>query len=282
MTELLIATLCSASIALLFKYSEANDANRYVVTAANYLTALALSAILMAAEGRLPDDLGFRNAGFSIGFGVCVGIAYYIGFILYQVSIRRHGAAMTGAFAKMGVMVPVLLSLIVWREIPEPVQVVGIVLALSAVLLAALPGLRKGVREPKGLLIVVLAVIGICEFSNKVYGELGTREHKALFFLVVFLAASLASCLQARRHGGAAGRREWVLGFLIGFPNIFSAWFLIAALETVPAVVVFPVFSAGSIVLIAIGSLTFFGETLTRRDTLALVLVVPALVLINL
>ncbi len=46
MLSLIIATFCSASIALIFKWTEGSDKNRYVVTSINYLTATLVSFAL--------------------------------------------------------------------------------------------------------------------------------------------------------------------------------------------------------------------------------------------
>jgi len=283
MLSLLIATLCSASIALLFKLSETRDCNRYAVTCANYIVAFLLSIALMVlgGSGSLPVDWS-PVVRFALFFGAFVGIAFYIGYILFQLSIRRHGAAMTSAFGKMGVLVPMLLSLLIWREWPLLIQWLGIALALSAVVLACLPGIEKGSREPKTLLIVVLLVLGICEFSTKLYQTYGTSALKPFFFLVVFFFASVLSAVETRRRSLPIGKLDLTIGAVIGFPNIFSAWFLIDALDMLPAAVVFPFFSAGSIAVISMGGVVFFGERPARRDLIALLLVIPALVLINL
>ncbi|TDO92016.1 hypothetical protein DFR79_10842 [Halanaerobium saccharolyticum] len=39
MIYLLLAVLCSSSIALIFKFSESNDLYRYIITSANYFAA---------------------------------------------------------------------------------------------------------------------------------------------------------------------------------------------------------------------------------------------------
>ena len=51
MFYLLLAIVCSGSIALIFKYSESKECNRALVTTFNYLTATVISAIALAKSG---------------------------------------------------------------------------------------------------------------------------------------------------------------------------------------------------------------------------------------
>lgn len=77
------------------------------------------------------------------------------------------------------------------------------------------------------------------------------------------------------------GKKELLTGVSVGIPNLFSSFFLIRALKTIKTAVAFPIYSAVTVVLISIGSLILFQEKLDRKDTIAIVMTVLALVLIN-
>lgn len=47
MFYLFLATLCSATIALIFKYTENSSSNRYLITSANYFIAFAISLFIV-------------------------------------------------------------------------------------------------------------------------------------------------------------------------------------------------------------------------------------------
>ena len=68
----------------------------------------------------------------------------------------------------------------------------------------------------------------------------------------------------------------------MGIPNYFSSFFLLKALLTLPADVVYPVFSVGSILIVMTAGILFFRERLGRRQVYGLVLILGALVLLNL
>lgn len=72
-----------------------------------------------------------------------------------------------------------------------------------------------------------------------------------------------------------------VIGAAVGIPNLFSSFFLISALNNLNTAVVFPIFSAGSIVLIAAAGYIFFGEELNNKEWISIFLTVLALILVN-
>jgi len=301
MTYLLLSILCSAAIALIFKYSEARDLNRYAVTAVNYLAASSVSLVLVLANG-LPvppgttagqalRDLGdwslhgaLSPAGslaWAVALGLVAGVFFFLSFIFYQVSVRRHGASLAGAFIKLGVLLPMSLSLVLWREYPSALQWAGVAFALASILLANWP--RHG-RWREGLhlaLILLFLTGGMSEFSNKIFQKYALSEHKALFLLVVFSVALVLSVVTLWRKNRVFGGREWWIGVMVGAPNLFTSYFLILALTQLPAAVAFPVFGAGTVIVISAISALFFGERPGRMAWWSIGLSALALILIN-
>ena len=53
MFYLFLATLCSATIALIFKHTESSNSNRYLITSSNYFIAFAISLFIMLYKNLL-------------------------------------------------------------------------------------------------------------------------------------------------------------------------------------------------------------------------------------
>lgn len=303
MFYLLLATLCSASIALIFKYSERHQPNRYVVTSANYFIAFSTSLFMLLQKGLLSEGVmldGFIETfrGVSEGtiyilppaasttwaliVGSIAGVFFFLSFIFYQISIRDNGAGLSGTFAKLGILVPMIFSILLWRELPTWIQWIGIVLSLAAITIVNLSkeSLSKFNFKPTLLLLFVLG--GMAEFSNKVFQKYAINDYKDLFLFSVFFVAFIISGLYAALRYSKITLKDILIGFAVGIPNLFSSYFLILALDTVTTSVVFPIYSAGSIVLITLGSFAFFGEKVATKNKFAIALIVVALVLINL
>lgn len=144
MFYLLLAIVCSGSIALIFKYSESKECNRALVTTFNYLTATVISAIALAKSGlNVPASFdgimsktmaNFAGTltpegsfGASILLGIITGFLFFIGFVVYQKSINECGPSISGMFGKMGILVPMIFSIFLWNEMPSAIKWVGII-----------------------------------------------------------------------------------------------------------------------------------------------------------
>jgi drug/metabolite transporter (DMT)-like permease len=118
------------------------------------------------------------------------------------------------------------------------------------------------------------------EFANKVFQRHGLQADKSLFLLTTFSGAfvlSLVALAVSRR------RIRWSdvgLGIAVGVPNLFSSFFLILALEDVPAVVAFPVYGAGTVLALAAAGVLVFRERLGRAEWAAVAATAGALVLV--
>ncbi len=275
MFSLLLATVCSASIALFFKFSEGRKLNRYAVTSVNYVTAIVVSALMAGALG---SPFTAWRAGALVG--VPAGVCFFLSFLYYQLSVRDSGAGLAGMFGKLGILLPMLLSLVLWREFPNLVQTVGIVLAVGAIGIVS-AGRRMGENSFHAALLLLFLFGGLAEFSNKLFQKYGISDQKAYFLMIVFSVAFLVSLTMTIREGKLPTRADIMTGICVGVPNMFSSFFLIRALDFLPTAVVFPVYSAGSMALILILSRLLYKEALSAKHYGAIMMTMIALVMIN-
>ncbi len=302
MLYLALAILCSASIALIFNYSEGHNLNRLAVTTANYFMA-SLVSLYLIWESRLAikvdlSSLDFidefksvisRNGIFSteasivwaIAVGIVAGFFFFASFIYYQRSVKEDGASLSGCFAKLGILVPMALSLILWNEIPTLWQWIGILLSIIAILVVNLSFKELSIKSIRGNLILLFLLGGLAEFSNKIFQQYAESSYKGIFLFSVFFTAFLISLLFTVNHKQRVRRRDLLIGLLVGIPNLFSSFFLIMALDTVKTSVAFPIFSAATILVINLGGYLLFGERLNPRERISVLITVIALVLIN-
>lgn len=276
MFSLLLATACSASIALVFKFSEGRKLNRYAVTSVNYLTAIIVSAVMAGMSG-----LPFTAVKAGFGVGIPAGICFFLAFLYYQLSVRDSGAGLAGMFGKLGILMPMLLSLVLWREFPSVIQTAGIFLAIGAILMVSF-GKWSGAGAFHVALILLFLFGGLSEFSNKLFQKYGLSSEKAYFLLIVFSVAFVVSLSMTYKEGKMPSKADILTGICVGVPNMFSSFFLIRALDFLPTAVVFPVYSAGSMALILILSRVLYGEKLSARHYVAIGMTMIALVMINL
>lgn len=279
--------------------------NRYVVTTANYLVASLISGAFMlfgdfpesscsgAANTFLSEFEGVMKGGtfspagslgWAVVIGISAGILYYLGFIYLQKAVKESGVSLAGSFSRMGILVPIILSILLFRELPSSLQWAGICLALVSILLAnidlSIPsGFLSGFQP---VLLILFMIVGLVDFSNKVFQRYGVLETKSLFLFSVFTTALLISTWKTIRMREKPKISSIITGFAVGIPNFFTSFFLILALSRLRTAVVFPLFGALTIVLISLFGWILFGEKLRKRERFAVILTVAALVLVNL
>jgi drug/metabolite transporter (DMT)-like permease len=216
----------------------------------------------------------------ALMIGSITGILFFLTFITYQVNVRKYGPSITGMFGKLGILVPMILSVFLFNEMPTGIQMAGIALSLASIVLINLSKELKW--ELKGLLILFFFLGGIAEFMNKIFQKYAMMTYKPIFLLTVFATALIISLIKTIPTWRKIGWKEVGVGFLVGVPNYFSSYFLINALRDLPTSVVFPVYSAGSILTIILMSHWLFGETFNARKRIAIGMTLVALILINL
>jgi len=301
MIYLFLSVACSTLIALLLKSSEGSGRNRLTVTTINYVVAASVSLILFLGESgpspsvsdlAIPLQLRLWEPGFppsalhsmvwAVAVGLFGGLAYFAGFMTIQRSIRNNGVAITGAVSKLAILIPMVLSMLFWHNLPGWLQSLGIVLALGAILMAHLSGGEwRQLRGMDPVLLWMFLSVGMGEFANKLFQEYGMDTHKGLFLLTVFLTALVISMAALIRSRQQLRRGDVVMGVLVGIPNMLTSLFLIKSFATVPAVIAFPVYGAGTITLVALGGRLIFGESLRKREWAAIGTAVLAVILMQ-
>lgn len=303
MVYLILAIVCSASIALIFKYTENANTNRYLITSSNYFIAFVVSLGMIIFKGLFKNitfDPSFFNEfstvlknndtllshSSSIVWGLIVGAGagffFFLSFIYYQKSVKENGVGISGTIAKLGILIPMLFSIVIWNELPTLMQVIGIALSLVSIVIVNLSSNSLEKLDIKPTIILLFLFGGLAEFSNKIFQKYALIDYKDVFLFAVFFVAFLLSVFYTIRSKGNITLKDILTGFGVGIPNLFSSFFLILALTTINTSVAFPIYSAGSIVLINIGGLLIFKEKIAKKNQVAIILTVVALVLINL
>ncbi len=274
---LLLSVFCSMLISVLMRLSEKYSRGGTGMLAANYLMCTGLSLAFSGSIQLFPAIEGLRSA---LALGSVNGILYLMGFLMLQWNISKNGVVLSATFMKLGVLVPTLLSIIIFGEMPAPLQVVGILGAVAAILLIQGGG-RQETGSPWGLVVLLIAGGG-GDAMSKVFEEIGPAALKNQFLLYTFMVALILCTLLCILRKQPFTWREALWGLMIGIPNYFSARFLLLSLSDVPAVVAYPSYSVGTIVLVTLVGVLLFREKLSKRKIAALSVILVSLALLNL
>ena len=277
MIYLLLAILSSTMVSIFSRLSNGRVKNRNVMVAFNYLACSVTGFILMRTLDILPAAPGLSTA---LGMSIVGGGMYLTGFLLLQWNIARNGVVLPATFQKLGVLVPTACALLIFRETPTLLQAIGFVTAILAIFLIR-GGADGGQKASSGALIALMLMGGSVDALGKFYEEWGNPTLKDHYLFYVFFCAFLYASLMCLIRKERVTRWDALFGMLVGIPNYLCSRFLLLSLADLAAVVVYPTFSVGTIVLITLIGVLIFRERLLRRQMAAMGLILVALALLN-
>lgn len=276
MFYLVLAIVSSALVSIVMRLSQRFARNNLTMLAANYVMCTGAAAFL--AGGLIPAGEG---AALSIGLGSVCGVLYLLGFVLLQWNIRRSGVVLPATFQKLGVLVPTIAAITIFGESPRVTQLLGVALAVGAILLMQPKGQGKASSAGLGGLIALLLCGGLSDVMSKVFQTWGNAAHADFFLVFTFLVALLLCAGLCVYKKQSVTLPDVVCGLCLGVPNYMSARFLLWALNDLPAVVVYPTFSVGTIIAVSLVGVLAFREKLEKRKLIAIGIILGALVLLN-
>lgn len=277
MLSLIFAIASSSLISIFMCISTDKVKHNIGMLAMNYITCLALSVFYTGTGSLFPASPDLPQ---TLAFGTIHGTLYLVSFVMLNISTQRNGVVLSSIFMKLGLLVPMVVSILVFGEMPTAVQAIGFIIAVAAIILINTQPETKTFSF-NWLLLLLLIGGGSGDAMSKIFEELGNPNLSPQFLLYTFLTA-LVLCLGLMvLKKQQIGKSEALFGLLIGIPNYCSAKFLLGALETLPAVITYPTFSVGTILVTTLSGVLFFKEQLSKRQWLALSIILVAVALLN-
>lgn len=277
MLFLLLAILSSAMIAILMRVSSNRISANISMLAMNYFICTLLGVAYTGFQPVIPGGSGFPV---TIGLGLLSGFLYLGSFVLFQYNTRKNGVVLSSVFMKLGLLVPVIMSMLIYKEVPGTRQIIGFGIAVLAIVLINLKNDKDGKRFGVGL-VVMLLMCGGSDAMSKVFERTGPAELSDSYLFYTFAAAFVLCIGLVLYKKEKPGMREILFGSLIGIPNFFSAKFLLGALAKIPAVVVYPTYSVATLLVVTMMGVIVFRERLSKIQWCALMAIVVSLVLLN-
>ena len=280
MLFLIFGLLCSAAVSIVLKIGERKEYNRYSMLTVNYITCLI--AFLATQIGKsLPA--ANNNFKFCVLMGTINGLLYLLCMVMNQLNVKRNGAILQSTFARLGVMVPTIISIAFFGERPSWIEIIGILLVLIAVSVMNIPSEKTEIKAKPaiGLLLLSLLFGGISDSMSKVFEQYGTRALDDWFMGVTFFSAFIICLATSILRKETIGKRELLLGFALGVPNYISSLLLLKALATVSAYIAYPTYSVGAILVVITISVLFFRERISGWSRIGIVLIITAIIMLN-
>lgn len=277
MIYLLLAITCSALISICMRISEKHIKNEMGMFMSNYALCILLSFVYMDGKLTFPVE----GLSVTVGLGILNGILFLAGFLFLKLNMKHNGIVMASTFMKLGVLIPTLMAVVVFGEMPRWTQVVGILIALAAIVIIHFEKDAMQESNKKLWLLLLLLVSGITDSMANIFDKVGNAASQDAYLFITFFVAFLLALVAALRSKTKISAKDVLFGIVIGVPNYYSARFLLLAVGSVDAVLAYPTYSVATIVVITLVGILAFHEKVSTKKMLALGLIAAALCLLN-
>ena len=277
MFYLILAILCSALISVVMRISAKKVKANISMLAVNYAVCLLLGLVHTGLPALFAPHDGLPA---TFGLGCINGFLFLAGFVLLQANMKTNGVVLSSIFMKLGLLVPVVLSIFLFGELPTVLQIIGFCMAVGAIVLINYEKGGKGAVSRWGLVLLLLAG-GSCDAMAKVFEEWGPAGLGDPFLFYTFAVALVLSVALATLRKEKLGKWEVLFGVAIAVPNFYSARFLLMSLGSVQGVIAYPTYSVATILLVTLAGVLIFREKLKKRHWIAYGIILGALILLN-
>lgn len=226
----------------------------------------------------------FRSESASeVGFGIFVGLLYMSNLILLGRSMTENGIGLTVSVMRISLVIPVIVSIVVFSEQTSSLRIIGLILAFVALSVLFKP--NKVERKSSALynLLVLFLLTGIGDVTLKVFQASGSPIFDKWMFMGVVFTTCTILCIGfiVFSSNPIPSTEEIKVGILVGVPNLAASIFILMGLELVPASIAFP---TSNLTIITVGTILgklYWKDVLTRRHYVVILLAIAAIVLLT-
>jgi len=265
--------------------------SNFQVIVVNYFTAVITGSIV---NGRFPiNNETVRFEWFP--WAMVMGFIFILLFNIIGFTAQRIGVSVASVANKLSMVIPFMFSIYLYNETATILKVLGIVLALIAVILTCWPSEKQNQNSPKRLRSILLfAVPAIIFFTSGILDTMikyvehsfMTDENKNDYLISAFSSAAaiggvgLIVLLITKKQ-----KFDWraiVAGICLGVPNYFSIWCLVQVLKQYGdnSSAIIPINNMGIVLFSAVAAWLVFKEHLSRLNWLGIILAIGAIGLI--
>ena len=259
---LLLSLMVEFGFGQLFKWAEQKGCHAPTVVSTNYLVMAAILLIYLGSTGRLQLPLA------AVAVGAVTGTVFISSMSMMTHVLRLLRVASVLTAFRLSIVVPVGLGMLLWDEPLGGVQVLGLSLALLALLLmsrhaqhrTAVHGLRA-----LAMLALIFALQGMSSSCLRWvhYAGLGS-SHLQVLMVIGFTAGTIGAARALWLARRRPQRRDLAMGAGIGSFNLVALSVILMTLERVPGTVFFPLMGCGVVILDNLTAPLLWKEPLSR------------------
>ncbi len=290
MYYLIGSIVLTSYLTLAFKVCEKYSINIFQAIVFNYITCVITGSLI---NGSFPINEEVVKTPWFAWAGI-MGILFVSIFNVVGFTAQKIGVAVASVANKLSLIIPVILSVYLYHESVAGWKLVGVLLALAAVVLTCYQSKEQenekeaGIKKWEYILPFILFIgSGLLDaLINHVQKLYVTEENKNAFLISGFFSAAvIGSSFLLVQY--VAGKQKFAIknvlaGIIIGVPNYFSIWCLVRFLKQSPweSSASIPVNNMGIVLFSSIVAWLFFKEKLSAINWAGIALSLLAIYLI--
>ena len=198
MLDLVFTIISSTAIAIILKINSNKKGSSLVLLSGNYLSASVIGLILFFA------DQNSSSSAELVPLGILLAILFVGSIFAFSKSVSLSGAAISTVSSRLSVLVPIILSMLIYKEYPNVFQIIGLLLTIITIILFYL-SLNNNTNKTESknkfiYLVAILIGIGVADFFMKIFRENWTATDKPLFlFWIFFFSFLITSSLMLKQ-----------------------------------------------------------------------------------
>ncbi len=286
MIWIILSTLSSTGIFVIFKLIDRAKANLLNVIIINYLVASLFGFFL---KGNFPIKEIVSSEWFFAG--ILIGILFIVMFFIIGLSSIKVGISITTVASKMSVIIPILFAIIAYSEPLGFVKVFAIFLAFIAVFLTVFRKTNESNKLNLSYLflpIILFIGMGMVDslviFSKEKYvNDEAAALFTATLFGFSFLSGLVAGIFNPKSFLNFRYSKNWILGISLGIVNFGSIYLILRALNSgiFNNSIVYGIVNIGIVTLSVIIGTLFFKEKLTKLNYIGISLSIISIFLLS-
>lgn len=204
----------------------------------------------------------------------------------YTAALVKGNTALCSTVYSLGFILPTLSGAILWAESFSFLDLLGVLCAISAVIVSSgKPQLKTGKSYYFAPLVIAMLASGGLGIVQKLQQKSAYAEQKSIFLLIAFTLAAVISLifsLFAKNQGDTSFRRGKLavascIGVCFGCCNLLNT--TLAGL--LDSAIFFPTLNIGVILLSMICGVIFFKERISKKEIVVLILGGVSILLLN-
>jgi drug/metabolite transporter (DMT)-like permease len=286
MIWLLLSIISATGIYVCFKFIERTGTKLINPIVINYLIA-AIAGFWM--NGSVPVNQ-IISADWLL-LGLFQGVLLIVLFFFVGFSSRKAGISVTTVSAKMAVVIPMLFSIIFFKEQAGLLKYISIILAVTAVGLSVYKK-QSGTTKASALAVVfpIILFFGMgLENSILIYAkekfinESVSALFSATLFSVALLSGIILMLFKPSVFKGFAKPKTLVLGAILGLFNYGSIYFMLMTLNSgvFSNAVSYGIVNVGIVALTVLTGTVFFKEKLSKLNIVGVSLALITFVILT-